>query len=234
MPGRADGYPSGPPTDPYVRNSRIRFLKQSLCYPSILSSGGVVTRLASAASLSCLVPTGTLCPTSPSLPGVAWVSLPHFPRYYAPLRLPPAPLGVLRLSLVPRYLACVHGSWSPLRARGLVEAPRPRQGLWSPGPPVREWHQGDRWLSHVPAFPLCRHAPLADPGGVLRTRQNAPRTAAFQPLETVGFPRLYPFRGSITRPVSSLHPAPYGPLTGRHAGSLLTCWRGFNQVGLAP
>ena len=26
-PGRADGYPSGPPTDPYVRNSRIRFLK---------------------------------------------------------------------------------------------------------------------------------------------------------------------------------------------------------------
>jgi hypothetical protein len=24
------------------------------------------------------------------------------------------------------------------------------------------------------------------------------------------------------------------PLTGRHAGSLLTCWLGVNQVGLAP
>src|SRR4030095_16842847 len=24
------------------------------------------------------------------------------------------------------------------------------------------------------------------------------------------------------------------PLTGRHAGSLLTCWRDFSQVGLAP
>jgi class 3 adenylate cyclase len=33
VPGRADGYPSGPPTDPYVRNSRIRFLKQSCCCP---------------------------------------------------------------------------------------------------------------------------------------------------------------------------------------------------------
>ena len=33
LPGRADGYPSGPPTDPYVRNERIRFLKQSCCCP---------------------------------------------------------------------------------------------------------------------------------------------------------------------------------------------------------
>jgi hypothetical protein len=60
-----------------------------------------------------------LCPTSPSLPWVAWVSLPHVPRYSATLRLPPVPLGVLRLSLVPRYLACFslfvvspQGSWS--------------------------------------------------------------------------------------------------------------------------
>ena len=32
------------------------------------------------------------------------------------------------------------------------------------------------------------HAPLLDPGGVLGTRHCAPRTAAFRPLETVGFP----------------------------------------------
>ena len=33
LPGRAGGYPPGPPTDPDVRNSRIRFLRQSLCCP---------------------------------------------------------------------------------------------------------------------------------------------------------------------------------------------------------
>jgi hypothetical protein len=32
------------------------------------------------------------------------------------------------------------------------------------------------------------HAPLLDPGGVLDTRHAAPKTAAFRPLETVGFP----------------------------------------------
>ena len=89
-----------------------------------------------------------------SLPWVAWVSLPHLPRYYATLRLPPAPLGVLHLSLVPRYLACSSRSWCPRRARCLVEAPRRRQGLWSPGPPIRACRQGDRWLSQVPEFPL--------------------------------------------------------------------------------
>jgi len=160
LPGRADGCPSGPPTDPHVRNSRMRFLRQSSSYPSILSSGGVVTRLASSESLSCIVPTGMLCPTSPSLQWVAWVSLPHLQRYYATLRLPPGPLGVLRLSLVPRYLACSSRSWCPRRARRLVEAPSPRQGLWSPGPPVRDVRQGARGLSQVPEFPLWTHAPL--------------------------------------------------------------------------
>src|SRR5215813_3891213 len=106
--------------------------------------------------------------------------------YYATLRLPPGPLGVLRLSLVPRYLACSSRSWCPRRARGLVEAPNPRQGLWSPGPPVRDVRQGARGLSQVPEFPLWTHAPLSDPGGVLGTRQSAPRTAAFRPLKTVG------------------------------------------------
>jgi hypothetical protein len=47
-----------------------------------------------------------LCPTAPSLPWVAWASLPHLQRYYSPLRLPSVPLGSLRLSLASRYLAC--------------------------------------------------------------------------------------------------------------------------------
>jgi hypothetical protein len=121
-----------------------------------------VTRLVSAKSLSCIVPPGTLCPTSPSLPWVAWVSLPHGQQYYAPLRRPPVLLGVLRLSLAPRYLACCPRAWSPRRARGLVEAPSPHQGLWAPGPPLRAWVQGHRWTcvrSHGFGLTLARPVP---------------------------------------------------------------------------
>ena len=187
----------------------------------------------SAKSLSCIVPPGTLCPTSPSLPWVAWASLPHVQRYYATLRLPPVLLGVLRLSLVPRYLACFPRSWSPHRARGLVEAPSPRQGLWSPGPPLRACGQGDRWLSQVPELPLWLHAPLSDPGGVLDTRHTASRTAAFRRLHTVGFPLKPSLRDillSTTLPISKRHdaacllatPGFVRPLAGRPAGALLT------------
>ena len=56
-------------------------------------------------SLVCL-PTGTLCSTSPSLPWVPWASVPHLPRYYATLRLPPCPSRVA--SLVARFpIPCV-------------------------------------------------------------------------------------------------------------------------------
>jgi len=57
---------------------------------------------------------------------------PHFPTFTGTMRrydCHPAPLGVLRLSLVPRYLACSHGLWYPFRARDLVEAPRTTPGL---------------------------------------------------------------------------------------------------------
>src|SRR5713101_4092821 len=138
-------------------------------------------------SLVCL-PTGTLCSTAPSLPWVAWASLPHLHRYYAPLRLPPPRLGGFACRSPARYLACFRvfvvsqkGSWSS-------GSPRPCQGLWSPGPPLRESDQGDRWLSQVPELPLWMHAPLSDPGGVLDTRHTASRTAAFRRLHTVGFP----------------------------------------------
>src|SRR5947207_1018824 len=57
------------------------------------------------------------CPTAPSLPWVAWASLPHLRRDDAPRRLPPPHLGALRLSRASRYLACFPRSWSPLRPR---------------------------------------------------------------------------------------------------------------------
>jgi hypothetical protein len=172
---------------------------------------------------------------------------PRFPTFRGTMRrddCPRALLGSLRLSRASRYLACFSRSWSPRRARCLVEAPRQRQGFWSPGPPCRACRQGDRGLSHVPAFPLGSHAPLSDPGGVLRTRPRARRTAAFQRLHTVGFPLRTTWRDSLLS--TTLHssglndaagllapPGSVRPLTGRHAGSLLTCWLDFHQVGLA-
>ena len=86
-------------------------------------------------------------------PWGAGASRPHGPRDAAPRRLPPAPLRGLHWALGPRYRAGFHGAWSPRRARGLGASPRPRQGLGAPGPPGRAWAQGDRWRSHVPAFP---------------------------------------------------------------------------------
>jgi hypothetical protein len=62
-----------------------------------------------------------LCPTAPSLPWVAWASLPHVPRYYAPLRLPPPRLGGFACRSPSRYLACFQGSWCPSRAHDRVE-----------------------------------------------------------------------------------------------------------------
>ena len=80
----------------------------------------------------------TLCPTSPSLPWVAWVSLPHLLRYYAPLRLPPCPSRGLRLSLaspipclLPGFVVSVIGSWrggSPHRHARAFGHPVPHSG----------------------------------------------------------------------------------------------------------
>jgi hypothetical protein len=123
--------------------------------------------------------------------------------------------------------------WGPRRARDRVEAPKPRQGLCSPGPPIRE---GDKETGGSPTFPR----------GVLDPCPRASRTAAFRPLEPVGFPlrtalrdilvspRRYALRGAITRPVSSFHPAPYAHCWVGTWMSLLTCWRGFGPVGLVP
>jgi hypothetical protein len=93
---------------------------------------------------------GTLCPTSPSLPWVAWASLPHIHRYSTTLRLPTVPLGGFACRSPSRYLACFQRSSWPSRARDQGEAPRARQGLWSPGPPCRVW---DQETGGSPTFP---------------------------------------------------------------------------------
>jgi hypothetical protein len=143
---------------------------------------------------------------------------------------------------LPDTLRASARSCCPCWARGRVEALRPRQGLGSPGPPGRVCRPGDRWLSPVPELPLWRYAPLSDPGGVLRTCHSAPRTAAFRCVQTVGVPLDTPEGIFVTTTllISGLDhaacllttPGSVHPLTMVHAGSFLTCWRGFDQVGL--
>ena len=45
-------------------------------------------------------------PGGASVQRLPWVAVPHLQWDHAPLRPPPAPLGLLRLSLAPRYRAC--------------------------------------------------------------------------------------------------------------------------------
>src|SRR5205823_3916443 len=119
---RAGGYPPGPPTDPYVRDARIRFLKQSLCCPP-QSTGVLVSGLVSSLSLPWFPPVGH----SPRrrLPSRGSLG-PRFPTFPGTLRRDDchrASLGSLRVSLASRYLACSSGLWCPRRARCPVEAP---------------------------------------------------------------------------------------------------------------
>ena len=244
LPGRAGGSPPGPPTDPDVRNARIRFLTQSGCYPRALPWRAVGR--VGALAVSPLAPARG-CSARRRLPSRGSLG-PHCPTFLGTLRRDDRPLSVsgdFAGRAPPRYLACYQSSWSPQRDSGRGGSPRSRQGLWSPGPPSRDCGQGDRWLSHVPAFPLWLHAPLSDPGGGLDPRHNAPRTAAYRPLDSVGFPLPTPLRDilvSTTRRMAGRHhtacilapPGSVRPLTGRHAGALLSGWLDVSQVGLAP
>ena len=161
--GRAGAYPPGPPIDPYVHHARIRFLKQSLCYPrkdtpcsAVHGPAGVRVGALNVSPL--FLARGTLCPTSPSLPWLPWVSVPHLPWYYATRRLPPCPSRVA--SRVARFpIPCVllwfvvspKGSLPGRSAQtvpGSVVTRSPTPGMWSR-------RQGAPPRSRVPPVKTC-------------------------------------------------------------------------------
>ena len=78
-------------------------------------------------------------------------------------------------------------SCSPTRARGLVEAPRSRQGLWSPGPPIREWCTETGGSPTFPSYPSEDMPRSQTPVVSCALAAVAPRIVAFRRLQTVGF-----------------------------------------------
>jgi hypothetical protein len=186
----------------------------------------------------------TLCPTSPSLQWVAWASLPHLPRYYARLRLPFAPLGVLCSR---SFTDTLFALWvRVLSSSSLVVWSFPlTPGLL--GHPVRLFRVAYKETNGSPKFPgypfkfMPRSSTPVVSSALALTRSGLRPSAhltasAFTP-NCCGYPcgpQLYKFRGSITRPVLLLTLASDFRYRLCPQGSLLTCWLDFGQTGFAP
>src|SRR5215510_2211672 len=132
-------------------------------------------------------PSRTVCPASPSLRWVAWASLPHLPRYCAPLRLPSIPLGSLRLRSLPNTLSA---SWVCVPCGSFMGGSSPS----TPGLLVNRYPSSsggdDKEIGGSPKFPSFPS------DGMLRSPQTpvvscppcrcAGRTAAFHSCQSVG------------------------------------------------
>ena len=159
----------------------------------------------------------TLCPTSPSLPWVAWASLPHVHRSYTTRRLPSVPLGGFACRSPSRYLACFQGSWYPSRARDQGEAPRARQGLWSPGPPFRVW---DKETGGSPTFPSspCEDMPRSQTPVVscalALSHSGLLPSSACKPSATHDYTHFGAQSRGLSSRYTRLHTAPYGEARG--------------------
>src|SRR5262245_39980491 len=78
-------------------------------------------------------------------------------------------------------------SWCPLRAHGLGEAPRLCQGLWSPGPPLREWCTETGGSPKFPSYPSEDMPRSQTPVVSCALASIAHRIVAFRRLHTIGF-----------------------------------------------
>jgi hypothetical protein len=145
VPGRAGGYPTGPPTVPDVSNSLIRFVSirtavtvritsrltkppgAELDCPSPVAEN-LLRRLVGSKSFPSVLP----ATRSPRLRLPSRGSLgPPFPTFTGTMLsydCPRAPLRSLRLSLAPRYLVCSLRLCPATRFAGRGEAPCQRQG----------------------------------------------------------------------------------------------------------
>jgi hypothetical protein len=139
-------------------------------------------------------PSRTVCPASPSLQWVAWASLPHLPRYCAPLRLPAVRLRSLRLRSLPNTLPA---SWVCVPCGSFVVGSSPP----TPGLLVNRYPSSsgrhNKETAGSPKFPSFPSDDMLrspqTPVVSCLARLDARRTAAFHSRQSVGF--LPGFRG---------------------------------------
>ena len=146
---------------------------------------------------------------------------------------------------LPDTLPASARSWYPLRAHARVEAPDHARAFGRPVPQSGNRVKERGGSPKVPSYPSgCMprsqtpvvSCPLAlAHAGLLPSGACTPSAFLSVPPGEIAFcPRLYTFRGSITRPASSLTPASYAHCWAGTWSALLTCWRGVSQVGLEP
>jgi hypothetical protein len=218
--------PIRPPTDPYVRNARIRFLKQSCCCPFAVPWCPVAR--VGELYVSPLWPTSG-CSARRRLSSRGSLG-PHFSIFIGTMRrydCPPARLGLLHLSLVPRYLACFRRAWCPFRARGQEEAPGHARAFGRPVPlsgSVVKETGGSPTFPSSPSGPMPRSQTpvvscalaIARPGLL---PSGACKPSAF-PLKPEGYPAVHDYThfGAHSRGLrpryTRLRTAPYGEARG--------------------
>jgi hypothetical protein len=122
--------------------------------PGWQSNGGLVTRLVSAESLSCVCPLHALPDAAFPPVGRLGLTSPRSAVLYDATTATLSLAGCFACRSPPRYLACSLRSWCPRRAHGPVEAPCHARAFGQPVPSSPALEQGDRRLSHVPESPL--------------------------------------------------------------------------------
>jgi hypothetical protein len=97
---------------------------------------------------------------------------------------------------LPNTLRASVRSWCPHRAREQGEAPRSRQGFWSPGPQVRECREETEGSPKFPSYP-CRDMPRSQTpvGSHLLANahlgllpSSAKKLSAFPSISVEGYP----------------------------------------------
>jgi hypothetical protein len=179
---------------------------------------------------------------------------PHFPTFIGttlgydyhlsismPYALVRSPIPRLFLSFVSSLACKLVNAQEPLRQRlACLVARYAFSGLLTRKQVVLPSSQATP-LSTCPALRprWCpAHSPLTYPGllpsATMTTSAFPSKTDSYPVRIYFAGPRLYKFRGSITRPALSLPLASDSRCRADPQGSLLTCWLDFNQAGFSP
>jgi hypothetical protein len=180
----------------------------------------------------------------PRLPSSGCLELrfPNLPRDDDWRRLPPLPLGVLQWSRVRRDL--VGGPLRRSQPGPRTTSPGGAQGFSIPVPFSGHDDQESRGSPTFPSAPSERVPRSETPGvsstlalvcpGLRPSGACTPSACPAIPLRAILADRDYTHVGAPARGLLPRDTRLHTPITGTHAGSLLTGWLGVRQVGLEP